>query len=75
VFLVISACVLFLIISTCSYCYIQGKEVKRACLNELVDYVASKSGVLTDVVYLDLIEMVSMYMCLHNKDMALFCKR
>lgn len=38
---------------------LKGKEIKRACLNELVDYIASGRGVLTEPVYPKIIEMVS----------------
>lgn len=38
---------------------LKGKEIKRACLNELVDYIASGRGVLTEAVYPKIIEMVS----------------
>ncbi|KAJ7351740.1 Serine/threonine-protein phosphatase 2A 56 kDa regulatory subunit beta isoform [Desmophyllum pertusum] len=37
---------------------LKGKEIKRACLNELVDYIASGRGVLTEAVYPKIIEMV-----------------
>merc|ERR1711881_227647 len=30
---------------------IQGKEVKRACLNEIIDYVSSSHGVITESLY------------------------
>ena len=39
---------------------LKGKEIKRACLNELVDYIASGRGVLTEAVYPKIIEMVSL---------------
>lgn len=38
---------------------LKGKEIKRACLNELVDYIAAGRGVLTEPVYPKIIEMVS----------------
>ena len=38
---------------------LKGKEIKRATLNELVDYIASARGVLTEAVYPKIIEMVS----------------
>lgn len=37
---------------------LKGKEIKRATLNELVDYIASARGVLTEAVYPKIIEMV-----------------
>lgn len=46
---------------------LKGKEIKRACLNELVDYIASGRGVLTEAVYPKIIEMVSKtYECHKN---------
>ncbi|XP_050047996.1 serine/threonine-protein phosphatase 2A 56 kDa regulatory subunit epsilon isoform-like isoform X2 [Dermacentor andersoni] len=38
---------------------IKGKEVKRATLNELVDYVTAGRGVLTEPVYPEIIRMIS----------------
>lgn len=38
---------------------IQGKEVKRACLNELIDYVSSSHGVITESLYPHIIKMIS----------------
>nr|CAB3265109.1 serine/threonine-protein phosphatase 2A 56 kDa regulatory subunit epsilon isoform-like [Phallusia mammillata] len=38
---------------------LQGKEIKRACLNELIDYVSTAHGVLTESVYPQIIEMIS----------------
>ena len=35
-----------------------GKEVKRACLNEIVDYITAGRGVLTEAVYPEIIRMV-----------------
>lgn len=37
---------------------IKGKEVKRATLNELVDYITGGRGVLTEPVYPEIIKMV-----------------
>ena len=39
----------------------QGKEIKRATLNEIVDYITAGRGVLTEAVYGDIIRMVSYY--------------
>jgi len=38
---------------------LQGKEVKRACLNELVDYITAGRGVLTDAVYPEIIRVTN----------------
>lgn len=37
---------------------IQGKEVKRACLNEIVDYISTTKGVLTETIYPYVITMI-----------------
>lgn len=37
---------------------LKGKEIKRATLNELVDYIAAGRGVLTEAVYPETIRMV-----------------
>jgi serine/threonine-protein phosphatase 2A regulatory subunit B' len=36
------------------------KEVKRATLSELVDYITTNRGVLTDAVYPEMVRMVSL---------------
>ena len=38
---------------------LKSKEVKRACLNELVDYITATRGVLAEPVYQDIVRMVS----------------
>ena len=38
---------------------LKWKEIKRAALNELVDYVTHQRGVITDLVYPEAVEMVS----------------
>jgi len=38
---------------------IQGKEVKRACLNEIVDYISNTRKVLTEQIYPHLIRMIT----------------
>lgn len=38
---------------------LKGKEVKRATLNELVDYITSGRGILTESVYPEVVKMVS----------------
>ena len=39
---------------------LKSKEVKRACLNELVDYITATRGVLAEPVYPEVVRMVSM---------------
>lgn len=38
---------------------LKGKEIKRSTLNELVDYITSGRGVLTEPVYPEIIKMVN----------------
>ena len=38
---------------------LKSKEIKRACLNELVDYITATRNVLTEPVYPDVVRMVS----------------
>ena len=38
---------------------LRGKEIKRATLNELVDYITSERGVLTEAAYPEVVRMVS----------------
>jgi serine/threonine-protein phosphatase 2A regulatory subunit B' len=38
---------------------LKGKEIKRATLNELVDYITSGRGILTESVYPEVVRMVS----------------
>ena len=40
---------------------LKGKEIKRATLNEVVDYITAGRGVLTEAVYPEIIRMVSIY--------------
>lgn len=37
---------------------VKSKEIKRACLNELIEYVTAIRGVLTEPVYPEIIKMV-----------------
>ena len=37
---------------------LRGKEVKRATLHELLDYITSERGVLTEPVYPEIVRMV-----------------
>ena len=38
---------------------LKSKEIKRACLNEIVDYISVNKGCLTEAVYPEIIAMVS----------------
>ena len=38
---------------------LKGKEIKRATLNEVVDYITAGRGVLTEAVYPEIIRMVN----------------
>ena len=40
---------------------LKGKEIKRATLNEVVDYITAGRGVLTEAVYPEIIRMVSIF--------------
>lgn len=40
---------------------LKWKEVKRAALNEMVDYVTQNRGVVTDAIYPEAIQMVRNY--------------
>lgn len=40
---------------------LQGKEIKRQALQDMLEYVATTKGALTDVVYPDIVKMVSLY--------------
>ncbi|KAK2163254.1 hypothetical protein LSH36_83g04017 [Paralvinella palmiformis] len=37
---------------------LKSKEVKRACLNELVDYITATRGVLTEPIYPEVVKMI-----------------
>ena len=39
---------------------LKGKEIKRATLNELVEYIKMGKGVFTEPVYSEIIRMVSL---------------
>lgn len=38
---------------------LKSKEVKRACLNELVDYITATRGVLAEPVYPEVVRMIA----------------
>ena len=40
---------------------LKGKEIKRATLNEIVDYITAGRGVLTEAVYPEIIRMVRIF--------------
>ena len=42
---------------------LKGKEIKRATLNEIVDYITAGRGVLTEAVYPEIIRMVNIELC------------
>ena len=42
---------------------LKSKEIKRACLNELVDYITATRNVLTEPVYPEIVRMVSNQGC------------
>lgn len=37
---------------------LKSKEVKRACLNEVVDFITANKGVLTELLYPEIVKMV-----------------
>jgi serine/threonine-protein phosphatase 2A regulatory subunit B' len=45
---------------------LKGKEIKRAALNELVDYITANRGVLTEPVYPEIIQMVRHFLFLRS---------
>ena len=44
---------------------LKSKEVKRACLNELVDYITATRGVLTEPCYPEIVRMVKNMFCMN----------
>ena len=46
---------------------LKSKEIKRACLNEIVDYITVTKGCLTEAIYPDIVNMVSWFavVCFH----------
>lgn len=44
---------------------LKSKEVKRACLNELVDYITATRGVLTEPCYPEIVRMVNFILYCH----------
>ena len=43
---------------------VKAKEIKRAALNEILDYVSSSKGALSDPVYPEIVRMVRPSVCL-----------
>ena len=41
---------------------LKSKEIKRACLNELVDYITATRAVLTEPTYPEIVKMVSWFL-------------
>lgn len=56
---------------------LKSKEIKRACLNELVDYVTATVGILTEPVYPEIVKMVSyllfVVLLFNHKVVSLLC--
>ena len=44
---------------------LKSKEVKRSCLNELVDYITANRGVLTEPIYPEVVKMVSDFLSIN----------
>ena len=42
---------------------VKAKEIKRAALNEILDYVSSSRGALSEPVYPEIVRMVSLCVC------------
>ena len=49
---------------------LKWKEVKRAALNEIVDYVTHNRGVITDAIYPETVKMVIIRFFLNSDYMA-----
>lgn len=55
-------------IQQCSYVFdfsdpmadLRAKEIKRAALNEVLDYIANNKGVITEPIYPEIIRMVGL---------------
>lgn len=45
---------------------LKGKEIKRATLNEVVDYITAGRGVLTEAVYPEIIRMIDQQLLLEE---------
>ena len=56
-------------IQQCSYVFdfsdpmadLRAKEIKRAALNEVLDYIANNKGVITEPIYPEIIRMVGLF--------------
>jgi serine/threonine-protein phosphatase 2A regulatory subunit B' len=51
---------------------LKSKEIKRACLNEIVDYITVTRNCLTENVYPEVITMVDLIHFIITKDRLLF---
>ena len=45
---------------------LKSKEIKRACLNEIVDYITATRGVLTEPVYPEIVKMVGQHITIET---------
>lgn len=52
---------------------LKGKEIKRATLNELVEYITGGRGVLTEPVYPEIIKMVGFYQICYYYSIKKIC--
>lgn len=56
-------------IQQCSYVFdfsdpmadLRAKEIKRAALNEVLDYIANNKGVITEPIYPEIVRMVGSF--------------
>lgn len=39
-------------------CDVKSKEIKRACLNEMIDYITANRGVITELIYPEVFKLV-----------------
>lgn len=53
---------------------LKGKEIKRSCLNELVDFITTSRGILSEPVYPEIIHMVRFsFINFSNLSFAPYC--
>lgn len=52
---------------------LKSKEIKRATLNELVDYVSTNRGVLVEPAYPEITDMVRTHTHMHGNNKPLGC--
>lgn len=53
---------------------LKWKEVKRAALNEMVEYITNSRGVVTDSIYPEAIQMVQLIILIYTFSVALSTK-